>query len=141
MISPLVESKQIQLQYDVAENLSMIQGNRDRLIQLLLIFLDNAVKYTPSGGTVSLSLQQTKPGGVNCVIQDNGIGIPEEDLPYIWERFYKVDQSHQQNDQGTGLGLAIARQILDLHKAQFHLTSVLNEGTRIELEFQTTPSS
>ncbi len=141
LISPLVESKKIQLQYDVAENLSMIQGNRDRLIQLLLIFLDNAVKYTPFGGTVSLSLQQTKPERVNCVIQDNGIGIPEEDLPYIWERFYKVDQSHQQNDQGTGLGLAIARQILDLHKAQFHLTSVLNEGTRIELEFQTTPSS
>lgn len=141
LISPLVDSKKIQLKYDAMQNLPMIRGNRDRLVQLLLIFLDNAIKYTPFGGTVSLSLQQNKTGALNCVIQDTGIGIPANDLPYIWERFYKVDKSHQQSDEGTGLGLAIARQIIDLHEAKVHLTSELNVGTRIELEFRTAQSS
>ena len=136
LISPLAKSKMIQLHCDAAQNLPQVQGNRDRLIQLLLIFLDNAVKYTQPGGSVTLSLRQHEAGTLNCVIQDTGIGIPMEDLPYIWERFYKVDQSHQQSDEGTGLGLAIARQIIGLHEAQFQITSEPGVGTRIELEFR-----
>jgi len=141
LIVPLAESKNISLHYDAPQNLPPVQGNRDRLIQLLLIFLDNAVKYTPSGGKVSLSLQQKKAGILNCVIQDTGVGIPESDLPYIWERFYKVDKSHQRSDEGTGLGLAIARQIIDLHEAKVSVTSDPTEGTRIELEFTVLPQS
>ena len=137
LISPLAESKKIRLHYDAAQNLPQVQGIRDRLIQLLLIFLDNAVKYTPPGGSVALSLRQKETGIVNCVIQDTGIGIPAEDLPYIWERFYKVDKAHQQSDGGAGLGLAIAKQILALHKAQVNVSSEYNAGTRIELDFQT----
>ena len=110
------------------------------LLQLLLIFLDNAVKYTPAGGSVTLSLRQNETGALNCVIQDTGIGIPAEDLPFIWERFYKVDKSHQQSDEGTGLGLAIARQIIGLHEAKVQVTSETNMGTRIELEFLTVTS-
>ena len=137
LISPLADSKNILLHSDIKKELPKVLGNRDRLVQLLLIFLDNAVKYTPSGGTIALSLEQKETGALNCVIQDTGIGIPEADLPYIWERFYKVDKSHQQSDEGTGLGLAIARQILALHEAQVHITSEINVGTRIELEFRT----
>jgi len=139
LISPLAESKKIQLHYNAAENLSLVQGNRDQLIQLLLIFLDNAVKYTFSGGAVTLSLKQNETGDLICAIQDTGIGIPAEDLPYIWERFYKVDKSHQQGDEGTGLGLAIARQIITLHDAQVLITSEPEDGTRIELVFRTIP--
>ena len=137
LISPLAESKKIQLHCDVAQNLPQVHGNRDQLIQLLLIFLDNAVKYTLSDGSVTLSLLQNEADTLTCVIQDTGVGIPAEDLPYIWERFYKVDKSHQQSDEGTGLGLAIAKQILDLHEAKVQVTSELNVGTRIELEFRT----
>ena len=136
MMLPLAEAKQIQLQVEIAPDLPPVQGDRDRLIQLLLILADNAVKYTPSGGAVTLSLIQTEAGAVRCRIQDSGIGIPAEDLPYIWERFYKVDKSHQQDDGGAGLGLAIARQIIDLHKATVSVTSELGTGTGIELDFK-----
>ena len=111
-------------------------GDRDRLVQLLLILADNAVKYTPSGGSVTLSLAQTEAGALRCTVQDTGIGIPAEDLPYIWERFYKVDKSHQQDEGGAGLGLAIARQIIDLHKARVSVVSEPGAGTRIELEIK-----
>ena len=137
LIFPLAESKNVMLHCNAGQNLPQILGNRDRLIQLLLIFLDNAVKYTPPGGSVTLALEHKETGLLNCAIQDTGIGIPAADLPYIWERFYKVDKSHQQSDEGTGLGLAIARQIIVLHEAQVRIASELHAGTRIEVEFRT----
>ena len=136
MMLPLAEAKQIRLQLEIGSDLPSVQGDRDRLVQLLLILADNAVKYTPSGGAVTLSLQQTETGTLICRVQDSGIGIPAEDLPYIWERFYKVDKSHQQDEGGAGLGLAIARQIIDLHRATVSVTSEPGAGTRIELEFR-----
>jgi signal transduction histidine kinase len=137
MMLPLAEAKQIQLQVEISPDLPPVLGDRDRLVQLLLILADNAVKYTPAGGAVRLSLQQTKTGALRCSIQDTGIGIPAEDLPYIWERFYKVDKSHRQDESGAGLGLAIARQIIDLHKATVNVASEPGAGTLIELEFRT----
>ena len=137
LVHPLAEAKQITLRIEPGEALPKISGDRDRLVQLLLILADNAVKYTPSGGSVTLSLTQTEAGALRCTVQDTGIGIPPEDLPYIWERFYKVDKSHQQDESGAGLGLAIARQIIDLHKARVSVVSEPGAGTRIELEFKT----
>ena len=136
MMLPLAEAKQIALLVETDPDLLPVAGDRDRLIQLLLILADNAVKYTPSGGAVTLSLKQTETGVVRCRVQDSGIGIPAEDLPYIWERFYKVDKSHRQDEGGAGLGLAIARQIIDLHKATVSVTSELGAGTRIDLDFK-----
>ena len=135
LVQPLSETKQIALRIEPGEALPKVSGDRDRLVQLLLILADNAVKYTPSGGSVTLSLTQTEAGALRCTVQDTGIGIPPEDLPYIWERFYKVDKSHQQDESGAGLGLAIARQIIDLHKARVSVVSEPGAGTRIELEF------
>ena len=137
MMLPLAEAKQISLLVETDPDLLPVAGDRDRLIQLLLILADNAVKYTPSGGAVTLSLKQTETGVVRCRVQDSGIGIPAEDLPYIWERFYKVDKSHRQDESGAGLGLAIARQIIDLHKATVNVASEPGAGTLIELEFRT----
>ena len=135
LVQPLSETKQIALRIEPGEALPKVSGDRDRLVQLLLILADNAVKYTPSGGSVTLSLSQTEAGALRCTVQDTGIGIPAEDLPYIWERFYKVDKSHQQDEGSAGLGLAIARQIIDLHKARVSVVSEPGAGTRIELEF------
>ncbi len=137
LILPLAQAKNIRLHADIAPGLPLVQGNRDRLIQLFLIFLDNAVKYTPSGGSVTLSLATNKTDTLVCTIQDTGAGIPAEDLPYIWERFYKVDKSHQQGDGGTGLGLAIARQIIDRHNANVEISSEVGSGTVIQLTFST----
>ncbi|MHC1758157.1 MAG: ATP-binding protein [Negativicutes bacterium] len=135
LIKPLALSKQIELQLETTPNLPLIQGSRDRLIQLLLILMDNAVKYTPSQGTVTLRLQQETPDSLLCSVQDTGVGIPAEDLPYIWERFYKVDKSHQNDEGGAGLGLAIARQIIDQHKAKVQVFSQIDQGTLMELHF------
>ena len=137
LILPLSDSKPITLRTEISPGLPRIRGNRDRLIQLMLIFLDNAVKYTPAGGTASISLAQNETGALRCSIQDTGIGIKTEDMPYIWERFYKADKSHQRTNGSTGLGLAIARQIIDLHHATVEVASEAGKGTRIQLDFPT----
>ena len=137
LILPLSDSKPITLRTEISPGLPTIRGNRDRLIQLMLIFLDNAVKYTPAGGTASISLAQNETGALRCSIQDTGIGIKTEDMPYIWERFYKADKSHQRTNGSTGLGLAIARQIIDLHHATVEVASEAGKGTWIQLDFPT----
>lgn len=135
LIAPLAQAKNIALATRIAPGLSTVLGNRDHLIQLLLIFLDNAVKYTQAGGNVFFALEQKTADRIAGVIQDNGPGIAAEDLPYIWERFYKTDKSHSRNVEGTGLGLAIAKQIIDLYQLRAQVFSAPGAGTRIELEF------
>lgn len=101
----------------------------DRIEQLLFILLDNAIKYTPPEGVVEATLREEEDS-VLLSIKDSGIGIPAEDLPFIWERFYKVDKSRNRKQAtGTGLGLSIAKQIVDLHQAQITVESILGEGS------------
>ena len=134
MLTQQAEQKGIHLVANTKEPLPALQANGDRITQLLLILLDNAIKYTPSGGTVSL----TTFADVDAVVvevADTGTGIPSEDLPYIWERFYKVDKSHCRDDSGTGLGLAIAKQIIELHQAAVTVTSQVGQGTTVTVRF------
>ena len=137
LLLPLADSRHIEVKFATDPDLPPILGNRDRLTQLLLILLDNAIKYTPPNGIVSLTFRQDGSHAVVCSVQDTGVGIPAEDLPFVWERFYKVDKSHQHEDGGAGLGLAIARQIIDLHKASVEITSELGKGTLIQVKFRT----
>lgn len=109
-------------------------GNGDRLVQLLLILLDNALKYTPAEGTISIDLANAAEEVV-LTIADSGMGIPEEDLPFIWERFYKVDKAHTRENHGTGLGLAIAGEIIERHGAKVSVNSRLGAGTTFVLRF------
>lgn len=117
-----------------AQTAATIAGNGDRLTQMLVILLDNALKFTQAGGTVCLTVRPA-PSGAELVVADSGCGIPEEDLPFIWERFYKVDKAHSRSEAGTGLGLAIAREIIDLHKAAVTVTSQLGKGTVFTVTF------
>jgi signal transduction histidine kinase len=126
--------KKITLVFDTSQPVPAINGNGDRLTQLVFILLDNAVKHTPAGGTVTVSVVQ-KDDTVLLKIVDTGTGIPAEDLPYIWERFYKVDKSHSSADCGTGLGLAIAKQIIDLHRASAEVISEPGHGTAFTIIF------
>lgn len=128
------EQKQLTLKLIKQEPAPYIQGNGDRIMQLLLIFVDNALKYTPAGGSVTVT---TTAEGAEAVIKitDTGKGIPEEDLPYVWERFYKVDKAHSRDNSGTGLGMAIAKEIINLHKGKVTLTSIEGQGTTVTLRF------
>ena len=129
------QEKGVTLQTEIADSLPEIQAYGDRLTQLVLILVDNALKFTPAGGTITLSV-----GAVNHIltlsIADTGAGIFPEDLPYIWERFYKADKSHTRATGGTGLGLAIAKEIINLHGATVEVASEPGKGTVFTIQFE-----
>ena len=103
-------------------------GDAFRIKQLLVILLDNALKYTPSGGQVTLGLQNWDTF-VEITVSDNGEGIEPEHLAKIFERFYRVDKARSQQKEGTGLGLAIADWIIQSHHGQVKVSSSPGEGT------------
>ncbi|RKD21050.1 hypothetical protein BEP19_15340 [Ammoniphilus oxalaticus] len=100
----------------------------EKMKQLLIILLDNALKYSEQ--KVEIFIEE-RADQVRFTIQDYGIGIREQDLPYLFERFYRVDQARSRKTGGTGLGLSIAKRIVDQHKGTIEVNSRLNEGTRI----------
>ena len=119
---------------DIALNGAItVQGDEVRLRQLLLILLDNALKYTDPGGRVDLSLARVN-NRAYLTVADSGIGIPQADLVHIFERFYRVDRSREHESGGTGLGLAIAHWIVDAHQGNIKVDSKLGRGTKIVVE-------
>ena len=103
--------------------------------QMLRIFIDNALKYTPAGGKIILSCMADEKS-VRYIISDTGIGIPEKDLDRVFERFYRVDSSRTKETGGSGLGLSIAKYIAKANNAELHLSSQLNKGTTVTAVFQ-----
>lgn len=113
-----------------------LDGNADRLKQLMVILLDNAIKYTPEGGKVDLSLVQVNSHAI-LKVKDTGIGIATEDLPRVFDRFYRADPSRtrdQEDPGGSGLGLSIAHWIVEQHKGHIRLESQLGVGTTVIVE-------
>jgi signal transduction histidine kinase len=108
------------------EDQATILGDPDRLKQLLLNLVDNAIKYTPKGGQVTLGLRRAQDRAALSVA-DTGVGIPAEDLPRIFERFYKADRAR--SGGGTGLGLAIAKHIVQGHGGRIWAESVEGQGS------------
>ncbi len=106
----------------------IVRGDPDRLKQLVLILIDNAIKYTESGGRVDVSLRRTD-GEVVIDVSDTGVGIAPEHLPHVFERFYRADPARSRNAGGTGLGLPIARWIAEEHDGTVELASTLGKGT------------
>lgn len=115
---PLAEEKNIAFETDIAEGVC-VEGNRHLLTQALANLVDNAIKYTHSGGTVLLSLTEDK-SGVSLCVADNGPGIPEEAREKVLERFYRLETSR--NTPGSGLGLSLAAAVAKLHKAELELS-------------------
>jgi signal transduction histidine kinase len=109
-----------------------VKGDPDRLRQLLINLMTNAVKYTPEGGEIKLSLLRS-PRWVEVMVADTGSGIPAEDLPFIFDRFYRVHKARSRQDGGTGLGLSIAKWIAEAHKGTLTVQSTLNVGTTFTL--------
>ncbi|UNC93703.1 ATP-binding protein [Candidatus Contubernalis alkaliaceticus] len=104
--------------------------DRDRIKQVLLNLLNNAQQYTPSQGSITLEIE-VETDKVIISLEDTGCGIPEEDLPRVFERFYRVDKTRSRDYGGTGLGLPIARQIIEAHGGQMIIVSNLDQGTRV----------
>ncbi|OIU71187.1 ATP-binding protein [Rossellomorea aquimaris] len=100
----------------------------DRIEQVLTNLIDNAVRHTPEDGTVTVSLTGEK-GGFLFHVKDTGSGIPEDDIPFVFERFYKADKARTRGKAGTGLGLAIAKNIVEAHKGHIQVHSKLDQGT------------
>lgn len=119
---------------------AVIWGDTDRLEQLLLILLDNGLKYTPAGGTVTVGLR-THASSVELLVRDTGIGIAEEDIPHIFERFYRADRARRRDPGGTGLGLSVAQWIVEQHNAMLTVQSTLGQGTLITVQFPGVSSS
>jgi len=111
------------------EDQALVLGDPDRLRQLLLNLVDNAIKYTPRGGTITLSLYR-EGGWVRVSVQDTGVGIPPEALPHIFERFYRMPR---QGRKGVGLGLAIARWIAEAHGGRLEVESQVGQGSTFTL--------
>ncbi|MCK4331316.1 MAG: HAMP domain-containing histidine kinase [Dehalococcoidia bacterium] len=120
------EEKGLQFTTDV-EPLPPVNGDIDRLEQVFSNLLDNAFKHTPTEGKVSIAARQHSPNFIEVAVLDTGPGIPPEQLPHVFERFYRVDASGTKT--GTGLGLAIAREIVRAHGGDIKVNSVLGEGT------------
>lgn len=121
------EQHGITLKLDLAEHLPFVMTDEDRIEQILVIMIDNAMHYTPSGGAITLGAADTAEDRILVSVSDTGCGISEEDLPHVFERFYKTDKSRREG--GTGLGLSIARQIIDQLGEDLYVESKLNEGT------------
>jgi two-component system, OmpR family, sensor kinase len=108
----------------------VLSGNADRLKQLLLILLDNAIKYTPTGGRITLGLTH-REAHIVLTVQDSGVGIPEDALPHIFERFFRADPARSRDPGGTGLGLPIAQWIVEQHGGTIQAQSEIGIGTTI----------
>lgn len=124
------QSNNQRLLTSLPEDVPAVIANRDQIEQVLVNIVSNAVKYTPAGGEIAISVQVLERE-VAVVVQDNGIGIPKEDLPRIFERFYRVDKARSRQLGGTGLGLSIAQQIIEGHDGRIWIESELGTGTRV----------
>lgn len=124
----MAHNKNIEIFLEQDKQTQMVHGDYGRLRQMFLIILDNAVKFSKQGEIVAVSLK-----GNTVSIRDHGIGIHDEDLPHVFDRFYKVNS--EENKSGSGLGLAIAKQIADRHHISVSVSSKMSEGTEFQFQF------
>ena len=108
------------LTVDVPDELPEVNGDKERIEQVLMNVISNAIKYTPDGGHITVRAG-VRDQFVWASVEDDGIGIPEKDLPQLFERFYRVDKARSRESGGTGLGLSIAREIMSQHKGDILL--------------------
>ena len=112
------------------EELPEVNGDRERIEQVIMNVVSNAIKYTADGGKITMTAGISGKN-VFVKVSDNGVGIPEKDLPNLFERFYRVDKARSRATGGTGLGLSIAKEILNQHKGDIRIESVYGEGTDV----------
>lgn len=133
----IAESKHVQLTTDIQLDLQII-GDKVRLHQAILNVVENAVKYTPSAGAVRVELRKVEDE-IRLLVSDTGIGIAAEHIPFLFDRFYRVDKARSKNIHGTGLGLAIVKWIVDVHNGTIKVVSTEGAGTTMQITFPSAP--
>ena len=122
-----------QLSLEAEEGLPPITGDRERIVQVMMNVVSNAIKYTPDGGRISIRAGRRGEERVWMEVEDNGIGIPAEDRGRIFERFYRVDKARSRQSGGTGLGLSIAKEIVDRHEGEIKLVDRPGPGLTVRI--------
>jgi len=140
-VLPMVESaareKKIRLEVAIPEVVPNILADRDRAAQVLMNVLHNAVKFTPDGGSVTVSgYEDEKEDWVILQVEDTGIGIPTREIPRLGERFYRVDKARSRELGGTGLGLSIVKHLMAAHGGKMQIASNIGKGTTVSLFFR-----
>jgi two-component system, OmpR family, phosphate regulon sensor histidine kinase PhoR len=133
IMGPKADSGRVTLRSQLPADLPLVLADRDRLVQVVINLVDNAVKYTPEGGRVTVEARAGADGQVDVSVVDTGVGIPPLDLPRITERFYRVDKARSRELGGTGLGLAIVKHLVFAHGGQLRIESEPGRGTTVHV--------
>jgi two-component system phosphate regulon sensor histidine kinase PhoR len=132
LVAAKARDGEVTLTAEVSEVIQ-VQADHDRLVQVLINLVDNAVKYTPAGGSVTVRARPSADGRIEVSVSDTGIGIPRADLPRITERFYRVDKARSRELGGTGLGLAIVKHLVLAHGGDLAIDSAEGRGTTVRV--------
>jgi two-component system phosphate regulon sensor histidine kinase PhoR len=136
-LKPLAQTQRLSLHQTAPPGI-VVTADADRLAEVLTNLVDNALKYTPEGGRVDVEVAAVN-GEVEVLVNDSGRGIGPEDLPHVFERFYRADRSRTRDSGGTGLGLAIAKHIVEAHGGRISVSSQPNEGTTFKVTLPRAP--
>lgn len=136
--TPLATGRDVHLHSVVEEHLPDIEIDPQRITQVLGNLISNALRHTPAGGEIVVSAHRD-PNGICFAVRDTGTGIDPVDLPYIFERFYRVDRARSRSSGGAGLGLAIARRLVEAHGGQIWATSTPGQGTTVSFSLPISP--
>ena len=131
-VSDLAEERRLSLSLNLSPGLPRLSGDRARLKQVVLNLIDNAIKYTPAGGSITIGAQAEQADGgcrVVCSVQDTGEGIPPDDRPYIFDKLYRARRARGRPVEGSGLGLTIAQEIVRAHGGEIGVSSELGRGS------------
>jgi heavy metal sensor kinase len=134
LASTLAQAKNIDFSAEIPVETLLMNGDEGLLEQLWLILLDNAVKYTPEGGTISFAMRSVN-SRMEVSVRDSGIGISSEELPHVYDRFWRADKVRSRSKGGVGLGLSIARWIVDSHRGTIEVHSEPGRGSEVTVEF------
>jgi two-component system OmpR family sensor kinase/two-component system sensor histidine kinase BaeS len=127
---PQADDRGVTLALDLPSGLPKVMADRRRIAQVIGNLVINALRHTPVGGCVTLSASEAQGGMIEIAVADTGAGIPSEDLPYIFERFWRGEKSRSRTGGGTGLGLTIARQLVQVHGGKIGVESTLGQGSK-----------
>jgi len=136
LLTPAAQKKAQALTLTLPDDLPTIKGNADYIERAVSNLIDNASKYTPDGGQIRVRANANGQS-VTVEVSDNGIGIPQDDIPRIFERFYRVDRSRSREMGGTGLGLSIVKHVAQVHGGQIEVDSSPGQGSTFRLKLPT----
>ncbi|MHB9098800.1 MAG: sensor histidine kinase, partial [Syntrophales bacterium] len=139
VVTAQVTGKSLRMVREIPAETPRITADRDRLAQILLNIVDNAVKFTPPGGTVTVTASSEEQGYLTVRIADTGVGIPKGEIPRLGERFYRADRTRSRELGGTGLGLSIVKHLMKAHGGRMAIDSTPGHGTTVSLYFPIFP--